>query len=185
MDQKQFSKLYDIDNFEKYSNFYTLYSKEENVYKRFDDQNSIPIERYSAYEKLVIYKDITYADNPTWVLIGSHNKIVPIYGHFTGDYNHFVYCNLNYNSFKPKVKYEKYVIRHDQLIKPKNSTYYMFTDIVDLKLYYGEIRHIIIEEEKEKYDKMSLDEIYNDILGITSYIESKEDLRIILFGKEI
>ena len=32
---------------------------------------------------------------------------------------------------------------------------------------------------------MSLDEIYDDILEITSYIESNKDFRIILFGKEI
>ena len=183
-----------IDNFCKYDNFYTLINKEESLYKKFYRKEDIIIDRYVIYERLVIYKDISDNAKPTWIMLGKHSKILPIYGHFIDNQNNFEYVNVTKKDFKPIYNYKKYWTNIDNLLKPIHSPFYRFNDVEDLKSSYYELRKMILAEEKANYEKLPIDEILNgfDYKDYYTYENGRirsllttQDLRIILYGKDL
>jgi len=141
-------KLYDIENFKQYHNFYTLMQNDQKTYKRVYnvEEKDLIINRFVRYETLVIYKDVRSDVKPSFIVLGIKKNIKPIFGHFATNENYFIYTDVNKITYKPlyNIQYLKNPL--ENLIKPINSTYYKFTDIEDLKQYYL----IIKNEELEK-----------------------------------
>lgn len=187
---------YDILNFKKYHNFYTLLQDNICTYKRVYNisKEDWIIHRYVNYETLVIYKDFNDNIKPSFIVLGIKNLIKPIYGHFATNNNFFIYTNVNAINYKPiyNVKYLKNPL--EKLLKPVHSQFYKFTDVEDLKHSYKIIKDLEFEKYKEnikdKIEQIIIDNnFFKDLYvyeneKITSLIESKV-LNIYLHGKKI
>jgi len=189
-------KLYDIENFKQYHNFYTLMQNDKKTIQRVYnvEEKDLIINRFVRYETLVIYKDVRSDVKPSFIVLGIKKNIKPIFGHFATNENYFIYTDVNKITYKPlyNIQYLKNPL--ENLIKPINSTYYKFTDIEDLKQSYLIIKNEELEKYKENIKENLEHIITEDLFNKSLYIYENEKiqsfinsdfLRIYLYGKEI
>jgi len=158
-----YTKLYGVENFDKYDNKYAIYLKNNITTKIVYKLNSSIIERLkSKYPLYKIYKNI---EDESYILIGINKLFIPIYGHFYNNADYLIakYATSNYDNDKYMIvkKYEVYCNEYNHpalyvtLNECKRKIVALKTDIENIT-YSGEID--LSEYNTNKYEAINPEE---------------------------
>lgn len=118
-------KNYDLENFEKYDNFYTILQKNVPLYERIQDNENT---------------------KPKFIIHGEKIKFYPIYGHFYNNENFFIYKKVYRKNILNRYRdVSHYKVSVNELAHPKHSNFFRFETIEELYLTIDELQNNVIK----------------------------------------
>lgn len=127
---KYVQNLYDLPNFYKYDNFYTIYKRKTKLLKKVYDDKDIEIHRWVEYHTVCIYK--YYTGKPHYLIVGDRIDFLPIYGHFLDNVDQFVYKRIYKTKHRDHENNKFFKCQRSELCSPPLGGWYRFDYIEDV-----------------------------------------------------
>ena len=151
--------LYDLSNFYKYDNFFTIIGEITNIHKKVYSLNDFDMKTYKEFNKIHIYwVPKENSKKPEYVIIGQKLKYKLAYGHLYSD-DLLVYQKVDKSG--QILNDQFFITKKENLLKSNDLTqlnYFRFDSLVDINIIKEALENLM-NIENQKYVK----EIQNNL----------------------